>query len=317
MPNDAHAWGKRGHQIVGEVAALVASDTFSETQTNMSSKFLKDHSYDFGFYNNVPDIVWKKPATFETESTNHFMDMEIFERAFKKNSTTLIENFKLSRKEFDQKYPNIKQKAGRSFWRIKEILSSLEKTTLDLKKSTTKIKNMKPNDAKKLILEHRKLQERWLVLAGVMGHYMADLAQPLHVTENYDGQLSGQEGFHHIYETEYVDQLYPSLLSEVFKKAKKQWPKFKKQNSNKTPLELMMYVTESSTKDLSKLLAKDKKLGRKDPKSNAKKFKSEIEDNLVLGSLALAEIYRRNLGWKFFGEKFYFFDTTPAFIKPE
>ena len=34
------------------------------------------------YYCNVPDFVWKEPATYGQESFNHFMDLEIFDRAF-------------------------------------------------------------------------------------------------------------------------------------------------------------------------------------------------------------------------------------------
>jgi DNA-directed RNA polymerase specialized sigma24 family protein len=56
-----------------------------------------------------------------------------------------------------------------------------------------------------------------------MGHYVADLAQPLHVTENHDGQLTGQKGLHHWFEENVVDALSPYLYEAVFQKAKNEW----------------------------------------------------------------------------------------------
>ncbi|THU41003.1 hypothetical protein FAM09_02495 [Niastella caeni] len=40
-----------------------------------------------------------------------------------------------------------------------------------------------------------------LFYATDLGHYISDAHVPLHVTENYDGQLSGQKGLHSLWET--------------------------------------------------------------------------------------------------------------------
>ncbi len=310
------AWGKRGHQISGEVAALVASEV---TINNYSARFLVEHSYDFGFYNNVPDLVWKNPATYNQEAHNHFMDMEIFERKLKPHKVDLKTAFTMTRKEFEKKYPEIETKEGRAFWRVREFVTNLEAVTQKLRKSSMQIKQkqQKGENVEGLIKNHRKLQERWLVYAGVVGHYVSDMAQPLHATENYDGQLTEQKGIHHIYETDYVSELYPQIMVDVLKQAKKQWPKFTKENQSLPLLDLLLKEVTQSGQDLKTVLDLDKKLGRKDVKKNAQKFKSILEKNLVLGSLTLAEIYRRNLGWEFYGEKFYFIDTKPKFITPE
>ncbi len=50
-----------------------------------------------------------------------------------------------------------------------------------------------------------------LRLAADLGHYLGDINVPLHTTENYNGQLTGQEGIHGFWETR-----IPELLSENF-----------------------------------------------------------------------------------------------------
>jgi hypothetical protein len=52
------------------------------------------------------------------------------------------------------------------------------------------------------------------LVAADLGHYIGDGHQPLHITTNYDGQMTGQDGVHARYETSminrYEDQLnYP------------------------------------------------------------------------------------------------------------
>jgi len=43
--------------------------------------------------------------------------------------------------------------------------------------------------------------------AAILCHYVADLNVPLHTTQNHDGQLSGQKGVHHRWETGLVERL--------------------------------------------------------------------------------------------------------------
>ena len=43
--------------------------------------------------------------------------------------------------------------------------------------------------------------ERILKISAELGHYIADANVPLHTTENYNGQLTGQEGIHGFWES--------------------------------------------------------------------------------------------------------------------
>ncbi len=289
---NAQAWGKRGHHIVGEMAAILASG-------EKDGAFLKAHSYDLGYYNNVPDLVWKRPATYKVESTNHFMDMELFKVPLAKKNADIKTALQLSREEFNKKHPEVPEKAGRAFWRIQEMNDRLQEITKALRKKNKKEK-------------HQELQGEWLVVAGTLGHYIADLAQPLHVTENYDGQLSDQKGIHEIFEVDYVDALYPDIAPKVLEAAKKRWAEFKKASKKQSLHELLWAGAEESHKDLESLLAMDKKQDRKKTTENAKAFEEMLVRRMAHGSVMLAEIFRRHLGWKYQGEKFYFFGSEPA-----
>lgn len=181
LPSKTMAWGKRGHSIICQTAAyLTAIKAFR-------SDFLKERSFDIGYYCNVPDLIWLKGDLYKKEWFNHFMDMEIFIREFKNVS---VENpFSLSRKEFEKTFPNIKEEAGRAFWRVNELISFVEKLSAQLNRSDLSIE------------DRHKLQANWLLYSGAIGHYLGDLSQPLHVTENYDGQLSDQSGIHAMIQT--------------------------------------------------------------------------------------------------------------------
>ncbi len=299
MPSLSFAWGRRGHQTVGEAAAQLASE-------DPSAPFLKSRSYDFGYYANVPDFIWKKPATYAFEKPQHFMDMEIYEREFKKHPE-IKDPFSLSRKEFEAAFPQIKDNAGRAFWRIRELNDQLSSYTKRLRELPVK-------DETKA--ERRLLQENWFLTAGVMAHYFGDLAQPLHVSENYDGELTGQKGIHGYFEDDMVDELYPQVRVSVQKQAAKLWPEFKKRNANKSVLDILKELAVKSNKRINPLLAIDKKENREARAKNAKTYEKMIVDCLTDGSLALAEIYRRQLGWKYDGHRFFFFAGEPAYMMP-
>jgi hypothetical protein len=53
--------------------------------------------------------------------------------------------------------------------------------------------------------------ERILKLSAEIGHYIGDAHVPLHTTENYNGQLSGQEGIHGFWESR-----LPELFSDQY-----------------------------------------------------------------------------------------------------
>jgi hypothetical protein len=57
----------------------------------------------------------------------------------------------------------------------------------------------------------RKNIERILSLSADLGHYIADAHVPLHTTENYNGQLTGQKGIHAFWESR-----IPELFAEQY-----------------------------------------------------------------------------------------------------
>ncbi len=300
----AHAWGRRGHALVCETASYLAA---KENGDDVS--FLKIHSFDLGYYCNVPDFIWKRPKTYDKERPNHYMNLEIFERELKSKKLVQLDAFKMSRKEFNKKHKNIATTSGRSWWRIQELYKALHKTTREL-------------ENKKLSKKQRHdLQAQWLVLVGVLGHYFGDLAMPLHVSENYDGQLTNQKGLHHHFEEKMVDTLYLrddfGLQEAVFKQARQAWPNFKKGHKGKDPLSLAQELSRDSNSKVEKLLELDKKLGRSHLESAAQGFKELVVERLVQGSLYQAFIIhsvRDDI--QFDEKKFYNFVEAPKFIEP-
>ncbi len=54
-----------------------------------------------------------------------------------------------------------------------------------------------------------------LKISADLGHYVADAHVPLHTTENYNGQLSGQKGIHGLWETQVPELFMDTLLVEI------------------------------------------------------------------------------------------------------
>jgi hypothetical protein len=294
----AHAWGKRGHTIVCETAGNLAAGA------DAKNAFLAAHSFDLGFYCNVPDLVWKKPATYQQEKNNHFMDLEIFDRALGGKSK---EAFELDRAAFEKAHPDVKEEAGRAYWRVRELETRLAAGTDALKKGIPDVD------------KRHDVQLDWLVTAGAIGHYIGDLSQPLHVSENYDGQMSDQKGIHSFYEEAVVDELTrapsPGLLAaDVGREAANGWAAYQKRVAKLSILELMMDLAKSSNAGLPALLAADKKVGRADLAKAAKAHRAQIVSRLASGAMALAEIWKRRTGMEFDEKKFYSFDGAPAFL---
>lgn len=287
-PAVAFGWGKTGHCLVGSVAAQVLASE--------GEPLFENHRYDFCYYNNVPDLVWKSPKTYEIEKKEHFFDLEPVIEHLKKNDQKLTElstdRSKISKEILEQ---------GRAPWRVHELHHRLKELETQL------LANSK---------DHRKLQGEWILVAGILGHYIADLAQPLHCTENYDGQLTGQKGLHKFFESIAVDRLHPEMEARVLKSARAAWPKFSKSHVGKSPFELALSLCQSSLERVPEVLKLDKSVGRTNKELYAKRASQILEERLVIGALHLALIWKQSSSWKYDGEKFYFFEGAPNYIVP-
>jgi len=290
----AHAWGRRGHQIVGETAAQLVGD-------EVGAAGISAHSFDIAYYANIPDLQWKRPATFDLERPQHYMDMDRIDPVLKKH-TEIKNPLALSRTEFGAKFPELGLNDGGAFWRVRELLTRLEGVAKRLREE-------------KLDTPARhKLQQEWIFTAGIMAHYVGDLSMPLHVVEDYDAHKSGQAGVHRFFEDLCVNYEYPQLASRVMVQSKRAWPAYKKKNAKTDVLELLRGLADESTKILPTMLKIDK-TGHRNVARDCPRFQDMIHARLVASTLILAELYRRNLGWTFDDERFFnVFEGEPAFI---
>jgi hypothetical protein len=291
------AWGRRGHATVCQTAAVLSSH-------QPKGDVLRAHSFDLGYYCNVPDLIWKKAATYDSEWFNHFMDLEIFNRGLK--GSKIEKPFEMTRPEFDKAFPSIPNNAGRSWWRIRELFADMDGLVTTLKKADIDQET------------RNRAQSDWLIYAGAIGHYVGDLSQPLHVTENYDGQFSGQKGIHSFFEDAVVNELYSEksahLDSDVLLEAEQMWRSKSAKLGKQTPLEMLRALSDESNHELATLLKIDKRVGRDDVKKATLSYRSMVIKRLAAGAVVLAELYRRQLGWQYESKKFFNFSGEPAYI---
>lgn len=287
-------WGRRGHGIVCKTAAYLASETAQD-------RFLKSHSFDLEYYCNVPDFVWKAPETYKSEWFNHFIDLEIFDRELR--GSDLKKAFGMNRSAFDKAYPRIPEKAGRAFWRVRELFEK----TLRVKERLSQANINRP--------ERFALQADWLVQAGAIGHYVGDLSMPLHVSENYDGEMTKQKGIHAHFEDEIVNGLIDYGLEEAVRSAaRKRWDLEKKALAKQSVLELLEAEAQETARAIPILLSLDRRLGRGVGKEQLMAYKNLAIERLAAGAVFLAEMDRRLKGFDFDDEKFFNFVTNPKHI---
>lgn len=304
--NKANAWGRQGHSLIGETSARVIAK-----ELNFEILFAK--AYDVGYYSNVPDLIWKKnPNTYKIERFNHYMDLDLFKNQMIKPKDLsmydfLLQEFRLDRVEFNKKYPQIENAAGRSFWRIRELEEKLTQITQELKS----ISAMPIAETQNKRFE---LQKDWLKYIGFISHYVADLGQPLHVTSNFDGGKSNQPGIHSHYEDKVVDELTPALRVQVLEGTQKKWREFHKKNASRSTTELLLTLTENSESQIEPLLKTDQKIGRSDIKKSSDAHKAQILERMIDSSLVLAEIISRQLGWQSDMQRFFTFEAEPPFV---
>lgn len=177
------AWGRTGHEIVNEAAIDVMSSPLKAFfVTNKDA--LKRMS-------NIPDTDWKVGWLAIHEGPTHFFKWNEYNRSVLRDSMPVP----LS-KAVELVGRKTVADNGSAVWRSNQIFD-LFQTALNKKEWSNVIK-----------------------MGGVLGHYIGDLAQPMHVTSDYNGQSINRPGVHALFETKLVNSLdREELLMQVKKRA--------------------------------------------------------------------------------------------------
>lgn len=222
-----YGWGAKGHQIVAYVGANLTTDGAPFWQANLEP---------LRKLTTVPDRVWKAPATKNEEANTHWFQVDAY---YEPQDYNQIIRFPSSYSDAVTKYgQNMIAINGVAPWRIRQLyqLAFLSFINNDMKKA--------------------------LEYVGVMTHYIGDLSQPLHVSENYDGQHTGNKGIHAYFEASIIkDEI--KIRADVEKRAKNllRDPNFLSQ-FNGNLMDAILLEIERSVEKRDQVLQNDDKYGR-------------------------------------------------------
>lgn len=169
LSSSAFAWGPAGHRLVNRVAIELMNSDLAPLFQNNSANLQR--------LANVPDAIWKQPATKERERFTHFFQWNIY----KSSSLASLMPISLTRAAYLTGETYLIEN-GTSVWRADQLY--------------------------KMLVNAIRSQD-WvgaLQLAGVMGHYMGDMSQPMHITSDYDGQSINRRGIHAYFESILIDR---------------------------------------------------------------------------------------------------------------
>ena len=121
--------------------------------------------------------------------------------------------------------------------------------------------------------------------AGEMGHYISDAHVPLHTTENYNGQLTGQDGIHAFWE---------SRLPELFAEAEYDFWVGKCEYIDDKEKYFWSIVASSHSK-VEDVLSKEKHLSQRFPRDQQYCFDMRLERVQRLECEEYAKAYQREL----------------------
>ena len=339
--SNANAWGERGHDLITRVAVQQLV-TLSNSNLALTRPFVsRDHM--LSHLSNAPDIVWRSSSMSELErqlnNPTHYISLE----------RALLAQVPIQ--EFAHGYQDYKQalvKGSPSHAKLRDVeIGSAPWRVLQLYKlMVTSFSQIHSTKDKELQIE---LINRALLYAGLMSHFVGDLANPHHTSVNYDGQLSAQKGLHAYFESDIVSVLPLGLIDQVYRASGTQllWQtilspsndeqdnvKVQDKVALKSPSHLIFALISNSNENLSELNRLDRKHSliresdhskapaqRKKPDEVAHLFKPFVVERLAIGASVLSQLWYA--AWleadspDLSGYHSYHYHLAPEFIVPD
>jgi len=128
--------------------------------------------------------------------------------------------------------------------------------------------------------------ERILRLSADIGHYIGDAHVPLHTTENYNGQLTGQEGIHAFWESR-IPELFADESYDFF---------VGKARYIEQPRTYFWDIVLSSHRLVEEVLLAEKELSERFPPDRQYCFEERLDATIRTQCRAYAEAYQQRLG---------------------
>jgi hypothetical protein len=171
----AYSWGVDGHELINKAAAELL-------HSELRALFANNH-VGLERLANVPDFHWRDAA--DPEKSAHYFRWDTYFESPLGNTMPIPMDEAISVVGYDYVMEN-----GTAVWRADQIYKML-------------VESLTAKDWK-----------RSIQLAGVLGHYIGDLSQPMHVTSDYDGQSIGRYGIHKYFESTFIARLDQKRLYE-------------------------------------------------------------------------------------------------------
>lgn len=250
--SQALAWGGRGHAAICEAAVhLVKSPQLKE--------FLMSRPHTMGHLCNIPDIYWKSLSQEARKlgDPGHYINAEKIGLKISEVPTDykkIVETYtgKPNKQNETQTLFSIPDELGSNWWRADQFYRRAVDAAKDLKNlPVPKGYKDEQNDE----LPYNKAIYQMIVNLGLMGHFIADSAQPFHNTSDYDGYAANQGGIHSYYEEAVVSQFGPDLTAKIVKKAKA-W-KSQTFTQKKSVIENIRALSEISALEIKEVLKAD------------------------------------------------------------
>ncbi len=227
------AWGERGHDAVTRIATRLSAEGNDPAAASWG-KLLAQKEHMMGHLSNVPDIVWRRlgPEIDRLNAPSHFIDIEYitdsssettlsalpkdfatYQRQLERNCKKNKENFACAQgTTIDAKL----EKAGHAPFRIASLMNDI----------TEALKQVKASESETKISKEARLAmvDQALLSAGIMAHFVGDLANPHHTSQDYDGWMSNGGGLHSYFESELVDAQDLHLEAAAFDEARRHQP---------------------------------------------------------------------------------------------
>lgn len=199
---DSFGWGEQGHDIITRVASRIITAKDEGTFQNTFQR--REHM--LAHLSNVPDIVWRadyqETKVQNLNSPTHFFQIDSLmpQCEYGKLPKSLHELQELASKKKTSLFVEV----GTLPWRIQQFFTLM---VSEFKRA----KNVE--DDKDKFIKHI---DQALLHGGLLAHFIGDLANPLHTTEDFDGWATNQGGIHKYFESDLVDALLLSLVNEVY-----------------------------------------------------------------------------------------------------
>ena len=329
----AQGWGERGHNLIARVAARILVQKSKDGR--MLSPFLaKEHM--LGHLANVPDIYFRGLGDIsKDEGPTHYIDLE-----YLSTSPTMLNlplDFEKATDLAAKNGKDLAKEVGTNPWRCKQLLRLMTEALKEAKGSDSK--SPRPSSE----LEEPVMKA--LTYAGILAHYLGDLAQPLHSTKDYDGWEAKQGGIHSYFEDSIVSALNLSLDYEVFATALKEdpfkrillnVPEVMRIKAKRDPVALTMAMAIDSLSHIRQLLRLDRNNSlisqskttpikipaeRKPASAVAENFRTLIVERLALGADMVAYFWQ--MAWEDAGKpdlssfRSHRYSLAPDYIQPD